>query len=144
MDTAVQTLGAVTHMVACTAMGSRNKMANMLWLVLCLLAVSLKTLSETNIKRPLVCGWLGTQRPPVLIFDIITNYQLPITKWPRQSGAPVGAAPPTRSQLRLQRHTQFPVQAQTMAATMNGESVLMVHSAGIITWLWLWTFREAT
>ena len=46
-----------------------------------------------------------------------TNYQLPITKWPRQSGAPVGAAPPTRSQLRLQRHTQFPVQAQTMAAT---------------------------
>ena len=44
-------------------------------------------------------------------------YQLPITKWPRQSGAPVGAAPPTRSQLRLQRHTQFPVQAQTMAAT---------------------------
>ena len=33
-------------------------------------------------------------------------YQLPITKWPRQSGAPVGAAPPTRSQLRLQRHTQ--------------------------------------
>ena len=38
------------------------------------------------------------------------NYQLPITKWPRQSGAPVGAAPPTRSQLRLQRHTQVPVQ----------------------------------
>jgi len=36
--------------------------------------------------------------------------QLPITKWPRQSGAPVGAAPPTRSQLRLQRHTQVPVQ----------------------------------
>ena len=46
-----------------------------------------------------------------------TNYQLPITKWPCQSGAPVGAAPPTRSQLRLQRHTQVPVQAETMAAT---------------------------
>ena len=39
-----------------------------------------------------------------------TYAQLPITKWPRQSGAPVGAAPPTRSQLRLQRHTQVPVQ----------------------------------
>ena len=38
-----------------------------------------------------------------------TNYQ-PITKWPHQSGAPMGAAPPTRSQLRLQRHTQVPVQ----------------------------------
>ena len=48
-----------------------------------------------------------------------SNYQLPITKWPCQSRAPVGAAPPTRSQaqLRLQRHTQVPVQAQTMAAT---------------------------
>jgi hypothetical protein len=34
-----------------------------------------------------------------------TNYQLPITKWPHQSEAPVGAAPPTRSQLRLQRQT---------------------------------------
>jgi hypothetical protein len=33
------------------------------------------------------------------------NYQLPITKWPHQSEAPVGAAPPTRSQLRLQRQT---------------------------------------
>jgi hypothetical protein len=30
------------------------------------------------------------------------QYQLPITKWPHQSEAPVGAAPPTRSQLRLQ------------------------------------------
>ena len=39
-----------------------------------------------------------------------SNYQLPITKWPHQSGAPVGAAPPTRSQLRLQRRTQTPVQ----------------------------------
>jgi hypothetical protein len=29
-----------------------------------------------------------------------------ITKWPHQSEAPVGAAPPTRSQLRLQRQTQ--------------------------------------
>ena len=46
-----------------------------------------------------------------------TSYQLPITKWPCQSRAPVGAAPPTRSQLRLQRHTQVPVQAETMAAT---------------------------
>jgi hypothetical protein len=34
-----------------------------------------------------------------------TNYQLPITTWPHQSEAPVGAAPPTRSQLRLQRQT---------------------------------------
>ena len=42
------------------------------------------------------------------------NYQLPITRWPCQSRAPVGAAPPTRSQLRLQRHTQVPVQAQTI------------------------------
>ena len=42
---------------------------------------------------------------------------LPITKWPCQSRAPVGAAPPTRSQLRLQRHTQVPVQAETIAAT---------------------------
>ena len=33
-------------------------------------------------------------------------YQLPITRWPCQSRAPVGAAPPTRSQLRLQRQTQ--------------------------------------
>ena len=41
---------------------------------------------------------------------IIADYQLPITKWPRQSGAPVGAAPPSRSQIRLQRHTQVPVQ----------------------------------
>jgi hypothetical protein len=31
--------------------------------------------------------------------------QLPITKWPHQSEAPVGAVPPTRSQLRLQRQT---------------------------------------
>ena len=45
---------------------------------------------------------------------LITNYQLPITRWPCQSRAPVGAAPPTRSQLRLQRHTQVPVQAQTI------------------------------
>ena len=36
--------------------------------------------------------------------------KIPITKWPHQSGAPVGAAPPTRSQLRLQRRTQTPVQ----------------------------------
>jgi hypothetical protein len=35
----------------------------------------------------------------------VTNYQLPITKWPHQSEAPVGAAPPTRSQLRRQRQT---------------------------------------
>ena len=41
-------------------------------------------------------------------------YQLPITRWPCQSRAPVGAAPPTRSQLRLQRQTQVPVQAQTI------------------------------
>jgi hypothetical protein len=34
-----------------------------------------------------------------------SNYQLPITKWPHQSEAPVGAAPPTRSQLRLQRQS---------------------------------------
>ena len=27
---------------------------------------------------------------------VIILYQLPITNWPRQSGAPVGAAPPTR------------------------------------------------
>ena len=41
----------------------------------------------------------------------MTSVQLPITKWPRQSGAPVEAAPPTRSQLRpLQRHTQVPIQ----------------------------------
>ena len=33
-----------------------------------------------------------------------------ITKWPRQSGVSVGAAPPTSSQLRLQRHTQVPAQ----------------------------------
>ena len=38
------------------------------------------------------------------------NYQLPITKWPHQSGAPVGAAPPTRCQLRLEQHIQLPVQ----------------------------------
>ena len=50
------------------------------------------------------------------------NYQLPITKWPRQSGAPVGAAPPTRSQLRLQRHTQFPVQAQTKTSPSRKSS----------------------
>ena len=42
--------------------------------------------------------------------DGMNMYQLPITKWPHQSGAPVGAAPPTRSQLRLQRRTQTPVQ----------------------------------
>ena len=40
----------------------------------------------------------------------VARYQLPITKWPHQSGAPVGAAPPTKSQLRLQRRTQTPVQ----------------------------------
>ena len=40
----------------------------------------------------------------------LMGYQLPITKWPHQSGAPVGAAPPTRSQLRHQRRTQTPVQ----------------------------------
>jgi hypothetical protein len=32
-------------------------------------------------------------------------HQLPITKWPHQSEAPVGEAPPTRSQLRLQRQS---------------------------------------
>jgi len=49
-------------------------------------------------------------RPPPARAFYKVRYQLPITKWPRQSGAPVGAAPPTRSQLRLQRHTQVPVQ----------------------------------
>ena len=46
-------------------------------------------------------GWATLERG----FVVLT-----ITKWPCQSGAPVGAAPPTRSQLRLQRHTQFPLQ----------------------------------
>ena len=41
-------------------------------------------------------------------------YQLPMAP---QSRAPVGAAPPTRSQLRLQRHTQIPVQNSQIAAT---------------------------
>ena len=48
--------------------------------------------------------------PPIMDMYGTLQHQLPITKWPRQSGAPVGAAPPTRSQLRLQRHTQVPVQ----------------------------------
>ena len=46
--------------------------------------------------------------------SLVSIYQLPITRWPCQSRAPVGAAPPTRSQLRRQRHTQVPVQAQTI------------------------------
>ena len=50
----------------------------------------------------------------VCVACVCLNYQLSITRWPCQSRAPVGAAPPTRSQLRLQRHTQVPVQAQTI------------------------------
>ena len=55
----------------------------------------------------------GAARPESCAVTISLNIYiagLPITKWPHQSGAPVGAAPPTRSQLRLQRRTQTPVQ----------------------------------
>ena len=49
--------------------------------------------------------------PPTLPFHYHQHqYQLPSTKWPHQSGAPMGAAPPTRSQLRRQWHTQVPGQ----------------------------------
>ena len=61
------------------------------------------TLKQSSAREP-------TPEWPSLCLDQNSNYQLPITKWPRQRGAPVGAAPPTRSQLRLQRHTQVPVQ----------------------------------
>jgi hypothetical protein len=40
---------------------------------------------------------------------------IPITKRPHQSEAPVGAAPPTRSQLRLQWHA-----LELMSQTQNG------------------------
>jgi hypothetical protein len=43
--------------------------------------------------------------------------QLPITKWPHQSEAPVGAAPPTRSQLRLQQQTQTHATLKTAATS---------------------------
>jgi hypothetical protein len=54
---------------------------------------------------------VGLLRGKVLITITIT-----ITKWPHQSEAPVGAAPPTRSQLRLQRQTQTHAKLN-MAAT---------------------------
>ena len=47
---------------------------------------------------------------PCWLWVPLRSFNVPITKWPHQSGAPVGAAPPTRSQLRLQRRTQTPVQ----------------------------------
>jgi len=39
--------------------------------------------------------------PPPMPPTKLVTVSLPITKWPCQSGAPVGAAPPTRSHLRL-------------------------------------------
>jgi hypothetical protein len=46
----------------------------------------------------------------------VKYYQLPITKWPHQSEAPVGAAP-TRSQLRLQRQIELMPNSKHAAAT---------------------------
>jgi hypothetical protein len=40
-------------------------------------------------------------KEPLVYIPNYTVYQLPITKWPHQSEAPVGAAPPTRSQRKL-------------------------------------------
>ena len=47
--------------------------------------------------------------------------QVPITKWPHQSGAPVGAAPPTRSQYEKQRSSSS---RQTTTVEQEGYSIL--------------------
>jgi hypothetical protein len=58
-------------------------------------------------RVPMLPLLLAGLQPPLDPLQKCTHagYQLPITKWPHQSEAPVGAAPPTRSQLRLQRQT---------------------------------------
>ena len=72
-----------------------------------------------------------------------SDSQLPITRWPRQSGVPVGVAPPTRSQLGLQRHTQVPVQALThwlppthprslASQCMSGQPTYYDNSGGLV------------
>ena len=44
-----------------------------------------------------------------VLCTITITITITFTTWPRQSGAPLEAALPTRSQLRLQRHTKLPV-----------------------------------
>jgi hypothetical protein len=65
------------------------------------------------------------------------NYQLPITKWPHQSEAPGGAAPPTRSQLRLMQYFGLPATRQGPAGQRQAPSLTVSQALDrVLVYTW--------